>query len=75
MSNISGHKVDLDEKRSVFVGRNVEPDGLTYIKMVNEEGHETRLKISQEAREALVALLSNDKVFAQDGGGSWVAVE
>ena len=72
--NITGHQVHLDEKRSVFVGRNEAGDGLTYIKFVNAEGEETRLKISQDARDALLKLLSNDGLFTHGGDGVWRSV-
>lgn len=73
MSNISGHQIKLDEVRSVFVGRSDDADGFTYIKLVNPDGEETRLKISDEAREALAALLANESHFSRDGNGKWVS--
>lgn len=69
--NISGQQIKLGDVRSVFVGRSAEDDGLTYIKFVNEEGEETRISITDEARSALVALLSNEAHFARDNAGQW----
>lgn len=75
MSNIRGHKVDLDAVRSVFVGRSDETDDTcTYIKLVNANGEETRLRISEEARSALLALLANESHFVRDGAGQWRSV-
>lgn len=72
MTDIRGHKVDLDDARSVFVGRSVDAsDSSTYIKLINAEGEETRLRISEEARAALVALLLNERHFTRDDAGQW----
>jgi hypothetical protein len=73
--NITGRQIQLDDKRSVFVGQSDENDGLTYIKFINHEGDETRIKISKDARNALVTLLSVDAVFERvTTGGKWMAV-
>lgn len=73
--NITGRQIQLDDKRSVFVGQTDENDGLTYIKFVNHEGDETRIKISKDARNALMTLLSVDAVFERvTTDGKWIAV-
>lgn len=73
--NITGRQIQLDDKRSVFVGQADENDGLTYIKFVNHEGDETRIKISNDARNALMTLLSVDAVFERVmADGKWMAV-
>lgn len=72
--NIIGRQIQLDDKRSVFVGRSDDDDGLTYVKFTNSDGEETRLKISQEAREALLNLLASDGIFVRDGESRWLAV-
>ena len=71
--NITGRQIALDDKRSVFVGRS-EDDDLTYIKFENHEGEATRIKISQEARAALLKLLVSDGVLVQHTEGQWIAV-
>ena len=73
MSNVIGHQIKLDEVRSVFVGRSEDSDGLTYIRLVNANGEATRLKISDQARSALAALLANDSLFSMDDNGKWIA--
>ena len=71
---LTGRQIQLDEKRSVFVGRADEDDGCTYIKFVNHEGDETRIKITQDARAALLKLLVNDGVFVRQSEGNWIVV-
>lgn len=70
MIDITGRQVKLSNGRSVFVGR-AETDDQTYIRFVNSQAEETCFKISPEARNALVTLLSVDAVFDRVGK-KWV---
>lgn len=51
---IKGYQIELSEDRHVFVASQ---EDCFYIKFRNAEGHETRLKLSKEAGDALRYLL------------------
>jgi hypothetical protein len=72
--NVIGRQTKLDDTRSVFVGKSADNDGLTYIKLVNEEGVETKLKITAEARRALVSLLASEDITLGRVAGEWVHI-
>lgn len=73
MTDITGRQVELSNGRSVFVGRS-DSDDQTYIRFINSQAEETRFKISPEARNALVTLLSVDAVFDRVGEKWYKAV-
>jgi hypothetical protein len=76
---ISGFRIDLDEQRFVWVGKD---DDCFYLRF-SREGHETKVKLSLEAAQALHQLLSGhfpgegrqileiilDKLPSQENGG------
>jgi hypothetical protein len=59
--NVTGTTIELDDVRLVFVGRNPDQPGVTYIGFRNEHGEDTKIKISREARAALIDLLMNPR--------------
>ena len=52
---INGHQIELPEGRKVWVG---ERDDSFYIQFISKEGDIRRLRISHEAADALVKLLT-----------------
>jgi hypothetical protein len=68
---VSGKHIDLDERRYVFVGLCDEEPNTIFIGFRNAEGEETRLSISAEARDALVALLHRVR---RDADSKWELV-
>lgn len=64
MPNVKGFKEDLSGGRLVFLGKSEENRTDWYLRFVNSEGSETKLKLSDEAMSVLVAL---HKRFQRDG--------
>ena len=56
MSEILGRKIDLPEGRFVFFAA---ADETYYLGFRNQQGQQTRLSLSREAKDALRALLSD----------------
>ena len=74
MGNISGYQIDLSEGRHVFYAQH---DGLNYFRFRNREGFETKFKLSDEANDALIDLLTGPKEISRrilhlkETAGSW----
>lgn len=77
MPEIDGHQIELSEGRSVFYA---EHEGVHYFKFKNSEGTETKFKLSGDATEALINLLTAPKELSRwvlrlrDKAGSWEQV-
>lgn len=55
MSKISGRQIDLSDGRHVFYA---EHDKVHYFRFMSREAHETKLKLSDDANDALIQLLT-----------------
>lgn len=54
---VTGHLIDLDDTRLVFVGASPDHPGVFFVGFRNSQGEDTKLKLSQEAVKALVKLV------------------
>jgi hypothetical protein len=57
---IIGRKIDLPDRRQVFLGSDDNERGIHFIAFRNDAGVVTRLKISSEALTALIRLATNE---------------
>lgn len=71
---ISGHQIDLSDGRHVFYAQK---DGEHFFRFKNSEGAETKFKLSDEATDALIDLLTGPKevsrwiLHLRENAGSW----
>lgn len=60
MSEVLGEIAHLSDGRFVFVGSDDEKPETRYVGFQNEDGHQTRIKLSLEAARELRHMLSRD---------------
>ena len=58
---VQGHIIHLDDKRLVFLGKHEDDQKTWYIGFRNEDGDDTRLKVSPEAMGALFNLYNKPR--------------
>jgi len=57
MGDIRGHLVEFDDGRKVFVGQSPTVPNRRFVVMVNSEGEETKISMTEEGAKALHDIL------------------